>query len=113
MTAGEKRKRCTCDGEKKHNAERMNHDRQARLDACDQCCGKGQTSVRAPLHLATAMTLRDRFPINYIDYALYCYIQRLRLQLQLNYLSLGDCSVTDSRVMSLGFWSHIAVAVCK
>ena len=45
MTSGEKRKRCTCDGQKKRNAERMNDDRQASLDACDQCCGKGKTGV--------------------------------------------------------------------
>ena len=63
-------------------------------------------TVRAPLHLATAMTLRDRSEINYIDYALYCYIQHLRQRLPLNYLSLGDCFVSDSRAMSLRFWSR-------
>ena len=45
MTTGEKRKRCTCDGQKRPHVERMNENRQARLDACDQCCGRGKTGV--------------------------------------------------------------------
>ena len=56
MPAGEKRKRCTCDGQRKPNAERMNNDPLGRLDACDKCCGRAKTGVSVKFKVPSTLS---------------------------------------------------------
>ena len=72
------------------------------------------SSLKDHLHPPTATRLRWR-----CDISLRNQLHRLctvllhtawRLPLWLNYLSLGDGFVSDSRAMSMWFWSRVAIA---